>query len=282
MKNTRIQKGTRASATDLNPILTILRVFTSEAYAPQWPKNVSALDLQTLRVETLVKSSCSDSSHDVNHLRNQGLMEAKAPWVWMIDSDVTFCPKVLEEIFGLIHSEQMDQHGLIGGLYQSSSSDPIFDRGYNRLCNLWSQAHQTPLAGNVLVSRKILDASFSLASAPFGSEEHHLKAQALKRGLKVSVFDFKLSHCPKKNLKSLLASCRTQSRLAERHKTPWRKYLFLLGKSAKQAPLETLFSILYLMMSRAFVLLSPVLKFSQAVERRRFFENGRWSQNPHP
>lgn len=197
------------------------------------------------------------SRTDINSERLKAVEQCETEWVWLVDADV-----VPTENFYVSLAERLknlDSKKMFGGLYGSLASQSIWEKSYNRICNLWSLAHQTPLAGNLIFHKSLIPKISGLSRLPFGAEEHHLRKIASEQGAEIEILPFRLPHLNGKSLRALAFTCRDQAQL-QTPPAPKRKYFRLLKSSFLESPAETAIAIAYFSMSAVLSSLAPKSK----------------------
>lgn len=223
----------------------------------------------TLGNEESILSPCP-KEFTVNRLRQLAIDSSKTEWIWLVDRDCH--PDLTQTKNALSLISQKTDQGLvfIGGLYQSDSTQGLFARSYNHMCNLWSLYHQTPLAGNLLIHKKHLPRFFSLSSIPFSSEEQFISRFANNNRLKVKICpDLKVLHLNEKSLKSWLKTCMQQSahRQTKKLKGKFRKDpLDYFLKSIQSDPLAVILALFYFALGRFFGFFQIKRKESQSFQ----------------
>lgn len=266
--------------------LTILRVSVGSAYPMLWSSELTPEKLNQQNILTMIKVQENTDSrpvHSVNPLRSAALKEIETSWVWMVDCDVIITQASLNKVMELINGSKLSDYGLIGGLYETGARQTFIEKSYNRLCNLWSKSRKIPLAGNMLISKKILTDGFSLADIPLGQEEYHLTDWCIKKGLKVDVLDFPLPHLNKKDISSFIARCFSQVTFKpNKESIPWRNYFSELKSSFQKAPGQTLMVTLYLALHFISSISVQVPKSLREDLNKRGRRSERSLQSPHP
>lgn len=192
----------------------------------------------------------------VNPLRQQGLDTAKSTWVWFLDRDCDVSMAMVHRTAGTTLAENKDKT-LIGGLYSSTTQQNIWQRSYNRMCNVWSLYNQIPIAGNMLIQKDHLPKDFSWKNIPFGNEETYLVQQVRENNLYMTIDqDLKVFHKNNKTFFSLLGTAwhhskaRSHNKISHQPKT----YTFfrILKTQMKESLPETLIALSYFSLVRFF------------------------------
>ncbi len=206
----------------------------------------------------------------VNPLRHRLLMKCQTEWAWLMDADVVPTKELILNVQSLLGTSPKNLV-LIGGLYGNSKNASLMERSYNRLCNLWSQANDVPLAGNLLIHKSVFyDHPSRLDQVPFGMEEYHLVNHARQLEYKIQVLDFKIEHRNGKNFHQFFERARSQIHLEKQKLTiPFLSYALKLLRSFTQAPLETLVVLLYLAMYASFSIRLRISKWIEAAPYKK-------------
>ena len=186
------------------------------------------------------------SPFEINSERLKAIEESKTEWIWMVDADVVPTEKFYVSLEARLRNSKAPK--FCGGLYESLSFQSVWERSYNRVCNLWSQAHQTPLGGNFILHRSLVPQIQDLKSRAFGAEEYFLKQIADEHGIKTEILPLKLPHLNGKSLQTLISTCKGQA-VQEKPSIPRKNYFRLLLNSFGEAPLETTVAAVYFLMS---------------------------------
>ena len=197
------------------------------------------------------------SETEINSARLKAINRCETEWIWLVDADVIPANEFYVSLRKIIEGNKTRK--FIGAEYESIPSQSLWEKSYNRMCNLWSESHQIPLAGNMILHKSLVPAIQDLKDCAFGTEEYYLKRVSSERGHQTRILKLKLVHKNGKNLKTLFATCRDQAHQSK-PAVPLRRYISLLLRSFPKAPLQTAVVTIYLITNAFLSLLSPKSK----------------------
>jgi hypothetical protein len=255
--------------------LGLVRVSLGDTYPMLWDENLSRLDLGRYHLENSIYESRNfpADAFEVNLLRFQLANELDCDWIWMVDADVVLGEVDIKRATQIIQAHHSTRVGLIGGTYQSSLQSSFFEKCYNKLCNMWCQAHQVPLAGNVLIRKELLS-GFDFKNVRFGEEEIALANHTRQLNFEIIICDqLPLTHRNQKNFFRFFQTAFQQGRVSKRHtneiNSVSRDYLKSLIKEIFTSPLQAIFVFLYLCFSRLSTLFYFLARPRRSIRSKR-------------
>jgi|GEM_PF-1535132 len=289
-----LKKGLVLSQKKTAPLLTLLRLSVGPVRLLDWNKEEFFADEISQRIllkeihfseEAATKKT---SEERVNLRRGEQAQNTSTPWIWLIDADVIPDTKVIKSMITFLDSAWTTDLGLIGGRYASRSSMSFWEKTYNHLCNIWSETRQTPLAGNLILRREIIQ-DFLWDQIPFGAEEVALKAHALQKNYSVRVENLPLLHLHQKNFLALTGRCLSQAKasasFADTPATesfPWGRYLSVLSREFPKHPLLTGGAGLYLCANKVMTFFFRAQESLRSILRKTFPRPAHSNRNPRP
>ncbi len=163
-------------------------------FNPKIPRTALALDLGIQ-----VRVFCEPMA-GVNRARNLGAVQAKAEWVYFLDSDCWPTSEVpFEDVLELLPT--LDPSKVYGGPYQLLGPSTPVSEAYQILQSKWLKDGEHPdhgwvhlLGGNMLVSKDILTRHLFDPEIVFGGAETDFLAKWIAQGQKAAYLHMPVDH----------------------------------------------------------------------------------------